>query len=174
MKMLHGEAETLRRRCADLAGSRRHLYGRSGSVALDRLAGGSAFGGRLDALYARSVLLVAREQLNAAVALIEPDGVARRIVIRPLRCPARTAALEATVVPFMNQIAVSPRLTCAHHPRRDRQLIGFGCRRLGIPNCSRRTFVTAALRSASRSPARSTTASPRSLQRPSSHGPAPL
>jgi acyl-coenzyme A synthetase/AMP-(fatty) acid ligase len=43
--------------------------------------GGSAFGGRLDALCGRSVLLVVREQLNAAVALIELDGIARRIVI---------------------------------------------------------------------------------------------
>jgi acyl-coenzyme A synthetase/AMP-(fatty) acid ligase len=104
MKMQHGEAQTLRHRCADLAGSRRHLYGRYKSVALDRFAGGSAFGGRLDAFCARSVLLVAREQLNAAVALIELDGVARRIVICPpdvpldhLRAIAATAEVDAIV-----------------------------------------------------------------------------
>jgi acyl-coenzyme A synthetase/AMP-(fatty) acid ligase len=81
MKMRQGEAQTLRHRCADLVGSRRHLHGRHDSVALNALTGGSAFGGRLDVLCGRSVLLVARAQLNAAVALIELDGVARRIVI---------------------------------------------------------------------------------------------
>jgi acyl-coenzyme A synthetase/AMP-(fatty) acid ligase len=102
--MRHGEAETLRHRCADLAGSRRHLYGRHGSVALDALAAGSAFGGRLEAFCGRSVLLVAREQLSAAVALIELDGVADRIVICPpdvpldhVRAIAATAEVDAMV-----------------------------------------------------------------------------
>jgi acyl-coenzyme A synthetase/AMP-(fatty) acid ligase len=102
--MRHGEAETLRHRCADLAGSRRHLYGRHGSVALDALADGSAFDGRLEGLCGRSVLLIAREQLNAAVALIELDGVADRIVICPpdvpldhLRAIAATAEVDAIV-----------------------------------------------------------------------------
>src|ERR1700760_3628497 len=105
MKMRHGEAETLRHRCADLAGSRRHLYGRYGSVGLGALAAGaSAFGGRLDELRGRSVLLVVREQLNAAVALIELDGVARRIVICTpdvpldyMRAIAATAEVDAIV-----------------------------------------------------------------------------
>jgi acyl-coenzyme A synthetase/AMP-(fatty) acid ligase len=104
MKMRHGEAETLRHRCADLAGSRRYLYGRSRSVALDALAHGSAFGRRLEAFVGRSVLLIPREQLNAAVALIELDGVARRIVICPLDVPldhlsaiAATAEVDAIV-----------------------------------------------------------------------------
>jgi acyl-coenzyme A synthetase/AMP-(fatty) acid ligase len=104
MKMRHGEAETLRHRCVDLAGSRRHLHGRHASVALEALTGGSAFGGRLDEFRGRSVLLVAREQLNAAVALIELDGVARRIVICTpdiapdhLRTVAAAAEVDAIV-----------------------------------------------------------------------------
>ena len=104
MKMPSGEADILRHRCADLAGSRRRLYGRHNSVALDTLAGGSGFGGRLEALCGRSVLLVAREQLNAAVALIELDGIARRIVICTpdvpldyLRAIAATAEVDAIV-----------------------------------------------------------------------------
>jgi acyl-coenzyme A synthetase/AMP-(fatty) acid ligase len=104
MKMRRSEADTLRHRCADLAGSGRHLYGRHASVALAALAGGSAFGGRLDVLRGRSVLLIAREQLNAAVALIELDGVARRIVICTpdvpldhLRAIAATAEVDAIV-----------------------------------------------------------------------------
>jgi acyl-coenzyme A synthetase/AMP-(fatty) acid ligase len=122
--MQHGEAQTLRHRCADLAGSPRHLYGRSGSVALDRLVGGSAFGGRLDTFCARSVLLVAREQLNAAVALIELDGVARRIVICPpdvpldhLRAIAATAEVDAIVydegTPDPQAFGVSLRAACS-------------------------------------------------------------
>jgi acyl-coenzyme A synthetase/AMP-(fatty) acid ligase len=122
--MQHGEAQTLRHRCADLAGSRRHLYGRSGSVALDRLVGGSVFGGRLDTLRARSVLLVAREQLNAAVALIELDGVARRIVICPpdvpldhLRAIAATAEVDAIVydegTPDPQAFGVSLQAACS-------------------------------------------------------------
>jgi hypothetical protein len=104
MKMPRGEADILRRRCADLVGSRRHLYGRHNSVALDALTNGSGFGGRLEALCGRSVLLVAREQLDAAVALIELDGVARRIVICTpdvppdyLRAIAATAEVDAIV-----------------------------------------------------------------------------
>jgi acyl-coenzyme A synthetase/AMP-(fatty) acid ligase len=123
MKMRQGEAETLRHRCADLAGSRRRIYGRHGSVALDALAGGSAFGGRLDALCARSVLLLAREQLNAAVALIELDGVANRVVICPpdvpldhLRAIAATAEVDAIVhdggTPDPGAFGVSLRVAC--------------------------------------------------------------
>jgi acyl-coenzyme A synthetase/AMP-(fatty) acid ligase len=104
MKMQRGEAETLRHRCADLAGSRRYLHGRHESVALDALTGGSGFGGRLEALCGRSVLLVVREQLNAAVALIELDGIARRIVICTpdvpldyLRAITATAEVDAIV-----------------------------------------------------------------------------
>jgi acyl-coenzyme A synthetase/AMP-(fatty) acid ligase len=122
--MRHGEAETLRHRCADLAGSRRHLYGRYGSVALGALAaGGSAFGGRLDELCGRSVLLVVREQLNAAVALIELDGVARRIVICTpdvpvdyMRAIAATAEVDAIVydegTPDRQAFGVSLQVAC--------------------------------------------------------------
>jgi acyl-coenzyme A synthetase/AMP-(fatty) acid ligase len=124
MKMRHGEAETLRHRCADLAGSRRHLYGRYGSVALGALAaGGSAFAGRLGELCGRSVLLVVREQLNAAVALIELDGVARRIVICTPDVPldhmrgiAVTADVDAVVydegTPDRQAFGVSMQVAC--------------------------------------------------------------
>ena len=102
--MRRGEAKTLRHLCADPAGSRRHLYGRHASIALDALAGGSAFGGELQAFDGRSVLLAAHEQLSAAVALIELDGIARRIVICPPDVPldhlgaiVATAAVDAIV-----------------------------------------------------------------------------
>jgi acyl-coenzyme A synthetase/AMP-(fatty) acid ligase len=123
MKMPRGEADILRHRCADLAGSRRHLYGRRNSVALDALAGGSGFGGRLEALRGRSVLLVVREQINAAVALIELDGVARRIVICTpdvpldyLRAIAATAEVDAIVydqgTPDLKALGVPLQIAC--------------------------------------------------------------
>ena len=57
------------------------LLGRSGSLALEALRGGSAFGDSLAALRGSSVLLAASEQLAAGTALLELDGVARRIVL---------------------------------------------------------------------------------------------
>ena len=57
------------------------LHGRGASVALSELAAGSTFGSALEALRGRSVLIATREQLPAALALIELDGIARRMVL---------------------------------------------------------------------------------------------
>jgi acyl-coenzyme A synthetase/AMP-(fatty) acid ligase len=75
-------------------------------IALADLASSSLLtGGQLEALRARSVLLVSRRQLTTALALIELDGVARRIVLCPPDFPAahmstliRTAGVDACVV----------------------------------------------------------------------------
>lgn len=61
----------------------RFLHGVGGSVALSDLRTGTSLGGRLHELEGRSVLLATRDQLPAALALIELDGVARRIVLCP-------------------------------------------------------------------------------------------
>jgi len=61
--------------------SGRSLCGATTAVSLDSLVAGSGFGGRLQELRGRSVLLLTRDQLAAAVALIELDGVARRLII---------------------------------------------------------------------------------------------
>src|SRR5579859_6799336 len=53
------------------------------AVRLAALAEGSSLGGRLEELRGRNVLLATRDQLAAALALIELDGVARRIVLCP-------------------------------------------------------------------------------------------
>jgi acyl-coenzyme A synthetase/AMP-(fatty) acid ligase len=73
-------------------------------VALTGLAGGSALGGRLDELRGRSVLLAVKDQLPAALALIELDGVARRLVLCPPDLPPEhlpsiiaTASVDAVV-----------------------------------------------------------------------------
>jgi len=64
------------------------LAGRTAGVPLAQLAGSTGLGGQLEALRGRSVLLVTAEQLTAALALIELDGVARRMVL----CPPDLAA----------------------------------------------------------------------------------
>jgi acyl-coenzyme A synthetase/AMP-(fatty) acid ligase len=56
-------------------------------VELADLADASNLGARLEELRGRNVLLVAREQLCAALALIELDGVAQRMVLCPPDLP---------------------------------------------------------------------------------------
>jgi acyl-coenzyme A synthetase/AMP-(fatty) acid ligase len=63
--------------------SRRFLWTNDSEISLDALADGSYLGGRVDELRGRSVLLSTRDQLSAALALIEIDGIARRIILCP-------------------------------------------------------------------------------------------
>jgi acyl-coenzyme A synthetase/AMP-(fatty) acid ligase len=59
------------------------LIGRETSVSLRDLAGCSSLAGRLDDLRGRSVLIATHDQLTAGLALIELDGIARRMVLCP-------------------------------------------------------------------------------------------
>jgi len=61
----------------------RRLWSASGELALADVATGTALGAALPDLAGRSVLLRVADPLHAAIALIELDGVARRIVICP-------------------------------------------------------------------------------------------
>src|SRR5258708_4829529 len=61
--------------------SGRFLWGAAASVSLGVLFRGTSLGGRLLELSGRSVLIATREQLAAALALIELDGVARRLIV---------------------------------------------------------------------------------------------
>ncbi|HJU18778.1 MAG TPA: fatty acid--CoA ligase family protein [Stellaceae bacterium] len=63
--------------------SGRWLWDRDASVDLGALAGGSSLGGGREALRGRAVLVATQDQLAAALALIELDGIARRIVLCP-------------------------------------------------------------------------------------------
>jgi acyl-coenzyme A synthetase/AMP-(fatty) acid ligase len=90
-------------RTADLASLRdrlieadrgRRLHGLAMSVALADLAHGTSLGGRLPELAGRSVLVATGDQLTAALALIELDGVARRLVL----CPPDLSAEHLPVV----------------------------------------------------------------------------
>src|ERR1700722_565776 len=68
--------------------SRRWLWGADAAVSLAALSDGSSLGGPLDELRGASVLLSMRDQLAAALALIELDGIARRIVLCAPDVPA--------------------------------------------------------------------------------------
>ena len=73
------------------------FHGRGASVALAELAAGSTFGSALESLRGRSVLIATHEQLPAALALIELDGVARRMVLcTPDLTPEQLAGVAAT------------------------------------------------------------------------------
>jgi acyl-CoA synthetase (AMP-forming)/AMP-acid ligase II len=83
--------------------SRCFLFDRHGSVALPDLSWGSSLGGRLEELRGRSVLVVTQDQLTAALALIELNGIARRLVVcppglSPEYLPAITARAEVDAV----------------------------------------------------------------------------
>jgi acyl-coenzyme A synthetase/AMP-(fatty) acid ligase len=103
--------------------SDRALWGAEASVSLGDLVDGSGLGGRLEELRDRSVLVATGDQLTAALALIELDGVASRLVLCPPDLPAEhvpyvvaTAAVDAQVIdeaaPVGAAPGVEPRVTC--------------------------------------------------------------
>jgi acyl-CoA synthetase (AMP-forming)/AMP-acid ligase II len=67
----------------DGAHSSGHLWAADGGVALGALAHGTSLGGALPRLHGRSVLVAMEHQLATALALIELDGVAGRLVLCP-------------------------------------------------------------------------------------------
>lgn len=67
--------------------SDRSLWGSDAAVTLGDLVRGSSLGGRGGELRGRSVLVFTKDQLTAALALIELDGVARRLVLCPPDLP---------------------------------------------------------------------------------------
>ena len=84
---------------------RGEFHGRGATVALATLAGASIFGSALESLRGRSVLIATRDQLPTALALVELDGVARRMVLctpdlnaEQLAGVAATAEADAIVV----------------------------------------------------------------------------
>ncbi len=82
--MPHGDVRTLRDWLDDTADdSRRHLFGRGAQVALGDLKDRTSLAIVLARLQGRSVLIATRDQITAALALIELDGVARRLVLLP-------------------------------------------------------------------------------------------
>jgi acyl-coenzyme A synthetase/AMP-(fatty) acid ligase len=79
------------------------FFAAGAEVALSRVLGGTALRAPTRSLAGASILVATRTQLDAALALIELDGVARRIVLCPpdlaaAHIPAIAAAVEATAV----------------------------------------------------------------------------
>jgi acyl-coenzyme A synthetase/AMP-(fatty) acid ligase len=87
----------------------------SASVALADLKTRSILSGSLESLRGRSIMLATREQLPTALALLELDGVARRIVLctpdlsaEQLRGVADTAQTDAVIVDAGTDMAAMP------------------------------------------------------------------
>lgn len=73
------------------------FHGRASTIALAALAAGSALGASLESLRGRSVLIATCEQLPSALALVELDGVVRRMVLcTPDLTPEQLAGVAAT------------------------------------------------------------------------------
>ncbi len=90
MKPACTDAPALRDRvAADAAG---FLFDRAATARYGDLIGGTSLGGRRAELAGRSVLLATASQLTVALALIEFDGCARRIVILPPDVPSEYLA----------------------------------------------------------------------------------
>jgi acyl-coenzyme A synthetase/AMP-(fatty) acid ligase len=80
--------------CADGKLPAGAFHGTGAVVRLAALAEASSLGGHLEELRGRTVLIATRDQLTAALALIELDGVAQRIVL----CPPDLAAAHFPAV----------------------------------------------------------------------------
>jgi len=93
--MARTETPALRQRLSDTA-PEQFLFDRSARACYTQLARGTCLGGQLADLAGKSVLLATCSQLTSALALIELDGVARRITILPPdAAPEHFAALIA-------------------------------------------------------------------------------
>jgi acyl-coenzyme A synthetase/AMP-(fatty) acid ligase len=96
MNTARTETPALRQRLSNTA-PERFLFDRSACACYTQLARGTCFGGRLADLAGKSVLLATGSQLTSGLALIELDGVARRITILPPdAAPEHFAALIAS------------------------------------------------------------------------------
>jgi hypothetical protein len=92
----------------------RFLQGVDRGIRLADLVGATSFGGSLAELAGCSVLLLAHDQLSAAMALIELDGIARRLVL----CPpdVSTEHLDAIIADAEIDAVVSDHDRAAHVP----------------------------------------------------------
>ncbi len=114
--------------------SKSFLCGADATVALGDLVRGSTLGGRGEELRGKSVLISTKDQLTAALALIELDGVAGRLVLCPsdlsfehLRFVIASAAVDVIVsdgssfrsdTPSVQSfITCSPKIVRSNHDR---------------------------------------------------------
>src|SRR5881628_3756547 len=86
MKAPKVQISSIRSRIAQDADGR-FISGAEHTVALRELIGGTSLGGSLPQLAGRSVLLALTDQFSAALAMIELDGVASRLILWPPDSP---------------------------------------------------------------------------------------
>jgi acyl-coenzyme A synthetase/AMP-(fatty) acid ligase len=122
--MPHGDVRTLRDLIDHTADDcERRLRGRHVDVALAALEHGSSLDVDLSELQDRSILIATRDQLTAALALIELDGVASRLVLLPPDVPREhlpAVIADAAIDTLLrddassadNDCRVSLRVTC--------------------------------------------------------------
>src|ERR1700689_2334616 len=84
--------------------SRRFLADLDSQVRLEDLSNGSILGGRSGELQGRCILLATTDQLTTALALIELDSIARRLILCPPGIPSAhmpsimdTAGVDAVI-----------------------------------------------------------------------------
>src|SRR5881396_2108320 len=144
--------------------SDRFLWGAHASISLGDLARGTSLGGRVEELRGRSVLVATGDQLTAALALVELDGIARRLVLCPPDVPMEhvatvmaTADVDAIVsdrlspAPAMTSaftfVTCSPNLApvgCARNGRRQTEWILLTSGTSGVPKMVVHTLSTLA------------------------------
>jgi acyl-coenzyme A synthetase/AMP-(fatty) acid ligase len=116
----------------------RHIWGAHSHVVLNELVTGSTLGDRLEELRGRSVLIVTRDQLCAGLALIQIDGIARRLVL----CPPD---LDIAHIPFVMATAKVDAVISDQEPG------DLGAARAGIfIRCSSKVTPASASRAARR------------------------
>jgi len=104
--------------------SQRAIWETDASVTLGDLVTGSSLDGRLEELRGQSVLVATEEQVTAALALIELDGIARRLVLCPpdlarqhVSAVSATAAVNALVSDLDSReagaLGIRPFITCS-------------------------------------------------------------
>src|SRR5215469_326403 len=100
------------------------LFGQRSNLAFRELLSGSVLSGEPDELRGRSVLVRTEDQLTSALALIELDGVARRMVLCPPNLPVShlafvmaVAEVDAIVADQSRELAeverLRPVVTCS-------------------------------------------------------------
>jgi hypothetical protein len=92
--------------------SERLLHGARSSVILASLLDGSSLDQPLHAFAGRSVLVATEDQLTAALAMIELDGIARRLVL----CPPGTATEHLPIIAETAEIELVVTDTAARLP----------------------------------------------------------
>ena len=116
--------------------SSRWLSGTKGTVVLDDLARGSSLACPLAELRGRSIVVATEDQLTAALALIELDGIARRLVVFPPDLP-----LEHVSSSVMEAAEIDAVVSDRNSPPADARLTGrlIGCSPHLVPNVAERS-----------------------------------